>query len=110
MEVVPDMHRRKARMYALADGFVSLPGGIGTLDETFEAWTWSQLGYHAKPLALVNIGGYYDALIRFLDSVTEQGFLRAHQRDSLIVDTEPEAVLDRMEAWSPPLEMKWERG
>jgi uncharacterized protein (TIGR00730 family) len=107
MEVVPGMHERKARMYELADAFVSLPGGIGTLDETFEAWTWNQLGYHAKPVALLNVDGFYDALETFLDGVTERGFLKEAMRSSLIVESNPARLLERLEQWTPPAEEKW---
>jgi len=107
MEVVPGMHERKARMYELADAFVSLPGGIGTLDETFEAWTWNQLGYHAKPVALLNVDGFYNALETFLDGVTERGFLKGAMRSSLIVESNPARLLARLEHWTPPAEEKW---
>ena len=108
VEVVPGMHERKARMYELADGFISLPGGIGTLEETFEAWTWNQLGYFAKPLALLNVKGFYDSLISFLDGITSDGFVKQNQRDSLIVESDPEALLGRMESWSAPEGVKWD--
>lgn len=108
LEVVPGMHERKARMYELADGFISLPGGIGTLEETFEAWTWNQLGYFAKPLALLNVNGFYDSLISFLDGITSDGFVKQNQRDSLIVESDPEALLGRMESWSAPEGVKWD--
>lgn len=108
LEVVPGMHERKARMYELSDGFISLPGGIGTLEETFEAWTWNQLGYHAKPLGLLNVNGFYDSLIAFLDGITSEGFVRQYQRDSLIVEANPEALLSAMERWTAPDGVKWE--
>lgn len=108
MEVVPGMHERKAMMYKLSDAFISLPGGIGTLEETFEAWTWNQLGYHAKPLALLNINGYFDSLLDFLDNMSSEGFLKGSQRDALIVDTDPENLMAKISAWKPPEGVKWE--
>ena len=108
LEVVPDMHARKSRMYALADGFISLPGGIGTLEETFEVWTWNQIGYHAKPLALYDVAGYYDRLCDFLDHTAASGFVRPVQRDALIVETDAEELLNRMADWSPPASTKWD--
>ena len=109
MEVVPGMHERKALMYELADAFISLPGGIGTLEETFEAWTWNQLGYFAKPLALLNINAYYDSLLDFLNRMNREGFLKENQRDALIVDTDPERLLEKMTSWKPPEGLKWEK-
>lgn len=108
LEVVPDMHARKSRMYALSDGFISLPGGIGTLEETFEVWTWNQIGYHAKPLALCDVAGYYSRLCAFLDHSADSGFIRPKQHEALIVDTDPETLLDRMERWSPSFGSKWD--
>lgn len=80
LELVPTMHERKARMHALADAFIALPGGYGTLDELLEALTWAQLGLHAKPCILVNTGGYWDGLLRFLDSAVTAGFLKPANR------------------------------
>jgi len=109
MKVVPGMHERKALMYKLSDAFISLPGGIGTLEETFEAWTWNQLGYFTKPLALLNINGYYSSLLDFLDNMSREGFLKDNQRDALIVDTDPERLLEKMSSWKPPEGLKWEK-
>ena len=108
LEVVAGMHERKARMYELSDGFISLPGGIGTLEETFEAWTWNQLGYFAKPLALLNVNGFFDSLITFLDGITADGFVKQNQRDSLIVEADPETLLGEMDSWAAPEGVKWE--
>ena len=80
LEMVPTMHERKARMHTLADAFIALPGGYGTLDELFEALTWAQLGMHAKPCILVNTAGYWDGLLEFLDSAVKAGFLRPANR------------------------------
>jgi len=84
MEVVTTMHERKARMADLADGFAALPGGLGTLDELFEILTWRQIGLHAKPVALVDVGGFWDPLVRLLDGLTSAGFVPAGARNSLI--------------------------
>ncbi len=108
LEVVPDMHARKSRMYELSDGFISLPGGIGTLEETFEVWTWNQIGYHAKPLALYNVSGYYSTLCDFLNHSAASGFIRPKQHKALIVETNPEVLLDSMESWLPDYGAKWD--
>lgn len=100
--VTHTMHERKAIMEARSDGFVAMPGGLGTLDELFEIWTWLQLGVHRKPVGMLNISGYFDALLTFLDHMVTQGYLSPMHRDLLLVDTDPEALLDRMTAWSPP--------
>ena len=110
LEVVPDMHVRKSRMYELSDAFIALPGGIGTMDELFEAWTWNQLGYHSRALGLLNTGGYYDPLITFLDRMTDQGFLRLSQRESLVISDEAPALLDALDRWNLPDGVKWDRG
>lgn len=93
--VVETMHERKAEMARRADAFATLPGGIGTLDETFEILTWFQLGIHGKPMGLLNTGGYYDPLLGFLDRAVEQGFLGA-TRDRLWVETGVQGLLDRL--------------
>lgn len=96
LHVVPDMHARKAMMAGLADGFVSLPGGIGTLEELFEVWTWQILGYHHKPCGLLNVDGFYDELIDFLDKTVAEGFLRSHFRSRLKIASDPEMLLERL--------------
>ena len=101
LEVVDSMHSRKARMAELADAFIALPGGIGTLEELFEIFTWAQLGIHAKPFGLLNADGYYDALIRFLDTTVQEGFMRADQRALLEVAAEPEDLLLALAACHP---------
>lgn len=85
LDRVANMHERKARMTELADAFLALPGGIGTLDELFEAWSWNVLGYHAKPLALLNVDGFWDGLVEFIDHATETGFLSPERRKLLLV-------------------------
>jgi uncharacterized protein (TIGR00730 family) len=94
--VVPDMHERKRMMAERADAFVALPGGIGTLEELFEVWTWHQLGYHDKPIGLLNVGGFYDGLLTFMDHCVAQGFLDAAQRATVVVDTDPARLLDAL--------------
>ncbi|MFG5410859.1 TIGR00730 family Rossman fold protein [Piscinibacter sakaiensis] len=96
--VVDTMHERKRRMAEAADAFLALPGGIGTFEELFEVWTWRQLGYHDKPVGLLNVAGYYDRLLGFLDSSRDQGLMSAPQRALLEVDDAPGALLDRLGA------------
>lgn len=97
LEVVPDMHARKARMATLADAFIALPGGIGTFEELFEVWTWAQLGYHNKPIGLLNVEGFYDPLLTFLEHTLEQGFIRPSCRDLLWVEQEIAPLLARID-------------
>jgi uncharacterized protein (TIGR00730 family) len=101
MRVVESMHERKALMAELADAFVALPGGIGTLEELFEVYTWAQLGLHRKPCGLVNVEGYYDGVAAFLDQAVEERFLREETRDLLMVEREPAALLDRLRDFEP---------
>ncbi len=105
--VVDSMHERKALMAERADAFVALPGGIGTMEELFEAWTWAVLGIHAKPIALLNVGGFFDPLLAMLDQMTEQGFLRDAHRRMLVVDDAPERLLDRLASYEPPSGPRW---
>jgi uncharacterized protein (TIGR00730 family) len=98
LRVVKTMHERKALMADLSDAFVALPGGCGTLDEWFEAVTWNQLGIHRKPCGLLNVAGYFDGLIAFLDHARDQGFLRREHRDALVHDADPATLLDRLAA------------
>jgi uncharacterized protein (TIGR00730 family) len=93
LERVANMHERKARMTELADAFLCLPGGIGTLDEMFEAWSWNVLGYHAKPFCLLNIAGFWDGLIDFIDHATASGFLSPQRRSQMLVADNPPAAL-----------------
>jgi uncharacterized protein (TIGR00730 family) len=95
LRVVADLHERKATMAALSDAFLALPGGAGTLEELFEVYTWAQLGLHTKPIALLDVDGFYQPLLRLLDHMAEQGFLRREYREMLIVGTDPVDVLDR---------------
>ncbi|HKY90275.1 MAG TPA: TIGR00730 family Rossman fold protein [Nevskiaceae bacterium] len=107
LRVVGSMHERKALMAELSDAFVALPGGIGTMEELFEVWTWSQLGDHAKPCALLDVRGYYDPLLRFLDHSVAEGFLRPRHRALLIVADAPETLFPALEAWKAPPPTNW---
>ncbi|MDD0974316.1 TIGR00730 family Rossman fold protein [Pseudomonas fontis] len=107
LEVVDGMHARKARMAELSDAFIALPGGLGTLEELFEVWTWGQLGYHGKPLGLLEVNGFYEKLTGFLDHVVEEGFVRSQHRAMLQVSPEPSALLDALDAWQPLAPPKW---
>ena len=98
LHTVAGMHERKARMTELADGFLCLPGGIGTLDELFEAWTWNALGYHAKPFCLVNIAGFWDGLSGFMDHVAASGFLSPARRAQLLFAQTPEEAINLLDA------------
>lgn len=102
LHVVDTMHERKRIMAEHSDAFVALPGGIGTFEELFEVWTWLQLGYHAKPVGLLNVARYYDSLLAFLDQSVARGFVPTAQRDLLQVSTGPGALLDRMGALVMP--------
>jgi uncharacterized protein (TIGR00730 family) len=107
LHVVASMHERKHLMASLADGFLALPGGIGTLEEIIEVFVWMQLGLHAKPCELLNINGYYDPLIEFLTHMTEARFLRVEQLSQLIVAKEPAEALDRLVSFRPTVIEKW---
>ena len=104
LRVVGSMHERKALMAELADGFIALPGGVGTLEELFEVWTWVHLGLHHKPCALLDVAGFYSGLARVLDHVDGEGFLREGVREMLLVERDPAQLLTSMRAWrAPPL-------
>ena len=97
LRVVGSMHERKALMAELSDGFIAMPGGIGTMEEFFEVLSWAQLGLHEKPCGLLNVAGYYDSLIQFLDHAVAQDFIKPKHRALLIVEDEPAKLLDRFE-------------
>jgi uncharacterized protein (TIGR00730 family) len=100
--VVASMHQRKSQMADMSDGFIALPGGIGTLEGFFEILTWGQLGIHAKPSGILNVAGYFDELSRFLDHAVQEGFLTEVHRDAIILESEPAQLLERLRAYSPP--------
>ena len=101
------MHARKAQMAELSDAFVALPGGLGTLEELFEIYTWNELRLHAKPLGLFNVRGYYDGLVRFLDHAVEERFVTRENRAMLLVSEDLGELLDGLAAWEAPTQPKW---
>jgi uncharacterized protein (TIGR00730 family) len=107
LHVVQTMHQRKALMAKLADGFVTLPGGIGTFEEMFEAWCWSQLGYHEKPVGMLDVNGFYSGMSGFIDHVVAEGFLKPEHRAMLLIERDPELMLDRIAAYLPPRTEHW---
>lgn len=107
LHVVGSMHERKAMMAELSDGFIALPGGWGTLEELFEMLTWAQLGFHKKPCGLLNVNGYYDGLIGFLDNAFEQQFVNELYRPMLLTAQQPEELLDQYASYQAPVVHKW---
>jgi uncharacterized protein (TIGR00730 family) len=107
LHVVDSMHERKMLMTRLSDGMIALPGGLGTLEELFEVWTWAQLGFHSKPLALLNVARYYDELLRFLDTMVAQRLVKQEHRDLLHTGDSPALALDWMAAYQPRHVDKW---
>jgi uncharacterized protein (TIGR00730 family) len=107
IHVVDSMHERKALMFELSDGFVALPGGLGTAEELLEVLTWAQLGLHGRPCGVLNTRGYYDPLLRFLDHAVEERFVKRVHRGMVLVADEPEALLDAMETYRAPVVEKW---
>jgi len=106
LHVVADMHERKSKMVELADGFVALPGGLGTFEELFEVLTWSQLGFHTKPCSVLNVSGFYDQLLQFLDTACKQEFMQPSHRDLLLSDTDPHALIEKLKSYKPAMEPK----
>lgn len=108
LRVVPTMHVRKAMMAELSDAFVTLPGGLGTLEETFEVVTWAQLGIHAKPVGMLQVGGFYQPLLAFLEHAATEGFIAREHLGLFLVDDDPGRLLDRLAEYEPPrLGPKW---
>ena len=107
LEVVANMHERKAMMAEYSDGFIALPGGMGTLEELFEVLTWGQLGFHTKPCGLLNVEGYYDHLIAFLEHAVDQEYLKDQHLGMLQTQTDPDALLDLLAAYQAPEGGKW---
>ncbi|KAF0233403.1 MAG: hypothetical protein FD177_1673 [Desulfovibrionaceae bacterium] len=104
---VDSMHERKAKMAELSDGFIAMPGGLGTLEEIFEVATWGQLGLHAKPVGFYNVLGFYDSLLGFLDHTVTQGFVKPPHRGNLLASDDATALLDMMEQFKPAVQGKW---
>jgi uncharacterized protein (TIGR00730 family) len=107
LHIVDTMHERKALMAELADGFVALPGGIGTLEEFFEIWAWAQLGIHAKPCGLLNESDYFSLLLRFLDHAVEEQFVSENHRAMVIIESDPEVLLQRLASYCPANVPRW---
>jgi uncharacterized protein (TIGR00730 family) len=107
LHVVRSMHERKAKMEALSDAFLALPGGMGTLEEFAEILTWAQLGLHGKPCGLLDVDGYYRPLVAFFDAAAAEGFLRPAHRGLVLVRDDPAALLDAFAAWEPPAVERW---
>ncbi|EGK07196.1 decarboxylase [Desmospora sp. 8437] len=107
LHIVSSMHERKALMSELADGFIALPGGSGTLEEFFEVFTWAQLGHHQKPCGLLNLNGYYTPLLQFIDHTIGEGFMKEDYRAMILSDSEPKPLLQRFEQYQAPEIVKW---
>ena len=107
LHVVQTMYERKQMMNDLSDGFIALPGGLGTLEEFFEVLSWGQLGMHAKPCGILDVDGYYEPLLALLDRAVDDGLLKVENRAMLIYETDAERLLDRMAAYEPPTVTKW---
>jgi uncharacterized protein (TIGR00730 family) len=107
LRIVETMHERKAMMADLADAFIALPGGLGTLEEIFEVWTWAQLGLHQKPLGFLDVNGFYAPLMEFLDGAMRARFVREQHRAIALLAGDPEALLRRFESWEAPRVEKW---
>ncbi|MBS1551091.1 MAG: TIGR00730 family Rossman fold protein [Bacteroidetes bacterium] len=105
--IVKSMHERKAKMSELSNGFIAMSGGIGTLEEFFEVWTWAQLGIHSKPIGILNTDDYYTKLMDFIHHSVEQEFLKKENLDMIIVDTDPENLINRMKVYKPSEVKKW---
>jgi uncharacterized protein (TIGR00730 family) len=107
LHVVTSMHERKALLAELSDGFLAMPGGLGTMEELFEIWTWGQLGLHRKPYGLLEVNGFFAPLLAFLDHAVGEGFVARANRDLLVVDADPASLITRMEAVVPPALARW---
>lgn len=107
LRVVASMHERKSMLSEMSDGFIALPGGLGTLEELFEVWTWGQLGLHRKPYGLLDVRGFFAPLLAFLDHAVSEGFIRGEYRNLLVVDEEARRLIECMEAMEPPALPRW---
>jgi uncharacterized protein (TIGR00730 family) len=105
--ITEDMHSRKAKMYELSDAFIALPGGIGTMEELMEVWTWTQLGYHRKPLGVLNIKDYFGPLLALADHMRDEGFLKGDHRELLLAESDPQALLETLEKKQTKISDKW---
>jgi uncharacterized protein (TIGR00730 family) len=109
LHIVDSMHTRKAMLADLSDAFVAMPGGIGTLEEFFETWTWAQLGVHRKPVGLLDVAGFWRPLVALLDHLEREGFLRGAPRESLVLHDDASGMLERLAAFEPPSVRRWLR-
>ena len=107
LQILGSMHERKAAMAQVAEGFIALPGGFGTLDEMFEIITWAQLGFHRKPVALLNVAGYFNPLLAFIDHMATEGFIKPEHRGAVLVRNEVDDLLDILMSYQPPELEKW---
>jgi len=107
LQVVGSMHDRKARMADISDGFIALPGGLGTVEELFEMLTWAQLGFHQKPVGILNVSGYFDHLSTFLDHAVAEQFVKKEHRKMLMIEDDPEKLIDAFEQYESPVVEKW---
>jgi uncharacterized protein (TIGR00730 family) len=107
LHIAASMHERKKMMFDLSDAFIALPGGLGTIEELMELLTWAQLGFHHKPCGLMNVSGYFDHLLSFLDHATSEGFIKPVHRDLLLVAEDPEILLERFRSYAPERIDKW---
>lgn len=107
LHVVNTMHERKSKMAELADGFIALPGGAGTLEEWFEVFTWSQLGYHEKPCGLLNVNNFFAPLIAMLDHTITEGFMNKNYREMILISSDPKELLEKMDSYRPSHVVKW---
>jgi uncharacterized protein (TIGR00730 family) len=107
LEVVESMHERKAAMADRADAFIMLPGGFGTLDEFFEVVTWTQLGIHQKPCGLLNVSGYFDSLVGFVEDASSQRFIQENYRELVLIDADASTLIEKLETWTPSTSEKW---
>ena len=107
LHITQSMHERKALMAELSDGFILMPGGVGSLEEFFEVFTWSQLGYHSKPCGILNINGYFDGLLKFLDHAVSSGFIKQAHINSILIDSDSEKLIQKFQTYIPIKEAKW---
>ena len=107
LELVDTMHERKSKMAEISDGFIALPGGLGTIEELFEILTWAQLGLHRNPVGLLNVNGFYNKLLEYLDHAVTERFIRPQHKDMIIVETEIDTILSKFSSYHPPTTKKW---